>query len=112
MAFVTAEQARAGMVLAAEVTDRRGRLLIPAGNELTDRHVQALHMWGVTHLEIEGDEPEDEAMAAISPEVIEMAEAQTAQRFAELDTDHPFVAALRHCVVRRRAETLAQEASA
>ena len=110
MATVSVDQARPGMVLLSDVKDKKGRLLIPAGNELSDRHCQALKMWGVTSLDIEGDEPEGEAaLVDVSPEVLAQAESDVDARFGENDMAHPFIASFRQIVVKRRAEQLARE---
>lgn len=107
MALVTVAQARPGMVLSSAVKDQRGRLLIPAGNELGERHVQALQMWGVTHLEIEGEEPEGETAPDLDPETLERVEAAVDKHLGDNDPDHPFVAVLRRHAVRCRAESIA-----
>ena len=93
MPIVSVDQAAAGMVLANPVTDRRGRLLIPAGQALSDRHVDALKMWGVASLDIEGDE-EVEVVASISPEALEAARAELSPFYRHMDLDHPFVRVL------------------
>ena len=111
MAFVTVEQARAGMVLAEGVVDRRGRLLIPAGNELSERHVQGLRTWGITHIEIEGEQPEAEAITDIDSETVARAEEEIDLLLSANDPEHPFIVALRRSAVRRRAAGLASEAS-
>lgn len=43
------------MALAADVQDRRGRLLMPSGVTLQDKHVRSLRMWGVTHVDALGE---------------------------------------------------------
>jgi len=112
MAFVTVEQARAGMVLAEGVVDRRGRLLIPAGNELSERHVQALRTWGITHIEIEGEQPEVDSTSDIAPEIVARAEQDVDEILSANDLNHPFIAALRASAVRRRAVQLTAQGAA
>lgn len=108
MPLVTGDQVRAGMVVASDVTDRRGRLLIPAGSTLSERHVQALRMWGVTHLEVEGDEPEDIAPIDGDPAVVAAAEASVDAILDHNDAAHPFIAVLRKTAVKREAEALSR----
>jgi len=88
MPVIATEMAEAGMVLAADVVDRQGRCLIPAGAELSERTVQALGNWGVESVQIEGEEIviDDDALAA--------AKEAIAWRFAHTDTSHPFMAAV------------------
>ena len=107
MRLVIPEQTRPGMVLAAPVTDRRGRLLISAETSLTERHVQALCMWGVPHIEIEGDEPLDDPQPAADPEAVAAIEQDVDARFRNVALDHPFVAGLRQYALTRAVADLA-----
>lgn len=110
MAWVLVDQAKPGMALAEPVKDRMGRLLIPAGAELSERHVNALSAWGVEGIEIESDEaPEPEV--EISPEIEAAARAELRGVFAHAGVDHPFVEALFDLAVARRAHALALEAA-
>lgn len=109
MAWVTVDQAQAGMALAAPVTDRMGRLLIPEGAELSERHVNALAAWGVEGIEIESDEP-PEPEVEITPEIEAKARAQLGPVFVHAKSDHPFIEALLDLAVARRARELALEA--
>ena len=108
MALVTGDQMRSGMVVATGVTDRRGRLLIPAGSELNERHIQALRMWGVTHVEVEGDEFEDDSPVADDPRVAAAAEAAVDSILKHNDPTHPFIAVLRTTAVKLKAEALSR----
>ena len=109
MAFITVEQVQAGMVLAAEVTDKRGRLLIPSGRELSPKHVQALRMWGIARVEIEGDDVAGDATAAIAPETLEAARAEIADRLRNLPGEDPLTVALSAALLPRVAREI-QEA--
>lgn len=89
------------MVLAAAVTDRRGRRLIPAEVELTERHIQALQMWGVPHVEVEGDSPDEPLATTLAPEVEERIRAEVDERFGDADRSHPFTSTLYDWAVNR-----------
>lgn len=95
MASITLDQARPGMVLAAEVFDRRGRLLMGEGHELTDRHIQALRQWGVLRLDVDdaGEEPEPES--PLTPEVLAHVEEDMQRLFVNAGGPHPFLDELR-----------------
>ncbi|MFQ5537927.1 MAG: hypothetical protein ACE5GJ_10810 [Gemmatimonadota bacterium] len=83
MAHVTVDRLQAGMVLERPALDRRGRLLIPAETELSERHIQSLQAWGLTHVEVHGDEPTGEGPPEATPEVLEAAEHTVRDRFGE-----------------------------
>ena len=49
---VTVDRLEVGMVLAEDLCDGSGRQLLLEGSSLRSRHIDALHMWGVTHLKV------------------------------------------------------------
>ena len=100
MRLVTVEQTEPGMVLAAAATDRRGRLLIPAEVTLTERHINALRMWGVPHVEVMGGAPERRALS-VSPEEAQRVSEEIDARFGDSDPEHEFITALRECATGR-----------
>lgn len=108
MAVVAVDKIQPGAVLAAEVHDCNGRLLIPAGKELLERHLDALRMWGVTHCEIEGDGPEEDETAELDPEVLEAAAQVVEALFLhnESQADHPLLAQLRDASLLRVAREM------
>lgn len=97
------------MILAADVLDQRGRLLVPSGKELSEKHVRALPAWGVTRLEIEGDDVE--GVLEVEPWAMDEAAAQLEKLFSRVNREHPLIAALHPICVARRA-TAIQEAGA
>lgn len=107
MAQIAVDQVQAGMVLAAEVQDRRGRLLIPSGRELDSKHVQALKMWGITRVEIQGDDPAAEGAQLVSPEMLEAARAILDDRLRNLDPKGSFRGILTEAILPRVASELA-----
>ena len=99
------ESAQPGMVLANDVRDRRGRLLLPAGYEVTPRALRIFRMWGVTQLEVEdprtlspsGSDP------AIAPERFDAARERAEAIFCHADRQHPLMAELFRLATRRLA---------
>lgn len=105
MAVLSVDQAEPGMVLAAAVTDRQGRLLIPQGKELSERHVEALKMWGVTHVEVDGGEPADQ-YGAVDPDCLREAQQRLESHFVRAGMPHPFLDLLFEVCVNREARKL------
>ncbi len=99
---VSLDNLRTDMVLAADIVDSGGRLLLPNGTVLTDKHLRYCQMWGVAEAEVEGTEAAaPDADAEFDPAVVAEAEAAVAARFTHADRSHPAIAALfRHCVER------------
>jgi hypothetical protein len=105
---VSFEDLQTGMVLAAPLTDAGGRLLLPAGTALTEKHLRYFQMWGIPEADIEGgDHPaERDAEAALDPVRVAQATDEARLQFRHADLDHPVLGQLfRHCVLvaaRRR----------
>ena len=97
---VSLDNLRAEMVLAADIVDGGGRLLLPNGTALTDKHLRYCQMWGIAEAEVVGDEPPEPADdATFDPELVAKTEAALALRFGPIDREHPAIAPLfRHCV--------------
>jgi hypothetical protein len=76
------EDLKPGMILAADLVETDGRLLLPLGTVLTDRHLRYFQMWGVLGVEIEGDDAEAEKPAPVDPALHAAVEARLALRRA------------------------------
>ena len=98
------------MVLAAEVTDRRGRLLIPAGEALSAKHLHALKMWGVAHVEIEGKGPAEPAASPVDEATLRRATEDVRELFSNCGLTHPLLAELHRISLERRAREMASHA--
>jgi len=83
-----------GMVLADDLRSPQGRLLLPAGTELSQRHLTICKIWGVVEADIRDIEPEEvesRSLQQVDPEFLDRARALIRRRFSRADTTHPFV---------------------
>lgn len=105
MGKVPIDNLAAGMILKADVIDRSGRLLLPSGSELTDKHLQIFRTWGVLEAEVVADsESESEIQAAdlMDPERLAQADAMVRPMFVHNDLEHPAInELLRLCIARK-----------
>jgi hypothetical protein len=114
MGLINGGDIRPGMVLAKDVKDRNGRLLLTAGNELTDKHIKIFKMWGVTEADIQGVAHEDveaQEAAAIGPELLHKADLVTQELFTHAGGEHPGVKELARLSTMRRVRTLTEAAN-
>ena len=108
MALVHIDNLTAGMVLSRSICDRSGRLLLPAGAELTEKHFSIFRMWGVLEAEIVGDnvveEPEATPNQELDPALLCAAREEVELLFVHNDPHHPAIKELvRVCIGRRAA---------
>lgn len=81
-----------GDVLAADVADRSGRLILGRGRTLSERHIEIFRTWGVAQVSLMADG--EDAAAEPSSEALDAARAAVLSRFEGLPQEHPFVSAL------------------
>lgn len=96
------EELEEGMVLAEDIKGSQGNLLLTAGVSLTDKHIRVMKTWGISMVEIEGEEE-----VAYTPEQFEQAKAQTTQMFMHNDLKHPLYAILFEESTKLRANLIA-----
>jgi len=103
---VPAENLIPGMVLAADVRDRNGRLLLKEGVELTDKHLHILRTWGTVEADIlnADDHQENTANAdAIAPELWASIEGKITPLFHHADLHHSAIKELLRIRIDREA---------
>lgn len=92
MGMVPLNNLAVGMVLAADVRDRTGRMLLGAGSELTGKHLTIFRTWGVAEADIEGVDDDDAAPALpaeVDPAALAAAEEALRPLFRHANLDHP-----------------------
>ncbi|MBI5474627.1 MAG: hypothetical protein HY961_20000 [Ignavibacteriae bacterium] len=92
MGKLNLDEIQPGMVLAADVIDRNGRVLLKSGLEVNEKHLKILKQWGVTEADITGVDREvitAQATQSLAPEVLAQAEAHCADLFRHHDLQLP-----------------------
>lgn len=92
MGMVPLDNLAVGMVLAADVRDRTGRMLLGAGAPLTDKHLTIFRTWGVAEADIEGVDDGDAAPALpaeVDPAALAAAEEALRPLFRHASLEHP-----------------------
>ncbi|MGM0678080.1 MAG: hypothetical protein ACQETW_11825 [Pseudomonadota bacterium] len=112
---IPADQADAGTVLAEDVRDRSGRLLLSAGIPLKDKHLRVLKTWGVTQVAIWQDAPPsatDDCLPSTAPpppideQSYHQAEAVMRNAFRHCDLEKAVMHTLFDLATRRLASMI------
>jgi hypothetical protein len=103
---VSVDDLEVGMVLAEDVHDQQGRLLLPSGSELTERHLRAFQMWGIISVKIRGN-GEEAPEPVVSPEILAEADRRIRERFRLHDLEQPVIAEVFRFAVDREARLIA-----
>lgn len=106
MGIINIEDVEADMVLARDVKDRSGTIILAAGAEIKAKHIRIFKSWGITEADVKGVEQEDlttAATARIDPALLKEVETEADDLFRHNDRNHPAVDRLYHLFIRRHA---------
>jgi hypothetical protein len=95
--IVAIESLEIGMVLASDVHDRSGRLLLGEGAELNQKHLVIFRTWGVLEADIVGQggtDASDTVPSDVDPAQLEAARAALIPLYKYSNLDHPAIAEL------------------
>lgn len=107
MGKVAIENIETGMVLASDVHDRSGRMLLGAGAELTQKHLVIFRTWGVLEADITGLGSEDAADLIpkdVDPLELAAAEQALVSLFRHANLRHPAVIELMRLAALRKVQ--------
>jgi putative nucleotidyltransferase with HDIG domain len=103
MGLITLEALDEGRVLAADVHDVNGRLLLSQGQVLGANHLRILKIWGISEVEVTGDADDTLCAATVlDPDQLAAVEAAVAAIFDQLDMTHEVIAFLYECAIANR----------
>ncbi len=93
------------MVLAKDIMNSYGRIILRSGVEFTEREIYILKTWGITEAEVEEESCksiEKPSAPNIAPERLEQVEKEMKRIFSRSNFDHPVMNELfRLCLQRR-----------
>ena len=107
MGLVALDNLEIGMVLASDVLDRNGRMLLGAGAELNQKHLTIFRTWGVADVDIAGIDyvdTEPPLPAEIDPAALAAAEEALLPHFRHSGTEHPALRELLRLAAIRRIQ--------
>ena len=91
------------MKLGADAMHLTGRVLLPKGAELTDKHIKLFKQWGVVEAEVEADGDVQEE-TVISPKIMEKEKEKLTLLMKHVDLKHPLIAELYRLLLKRNVE--------
>jgi hypothetical protein len=96
------------MIVAADVKNIDGMLLLPSGCELKERQINILQAWGVAEIEVENTvetEAAADPFAKIPPEVVAALTTELKALFWQPDETNPVFTEIFRLMLLRRAKT-------
>lgn len=90
MEAVQTDKLKPGQILAEEVRDINGRLLLASGNEIQSNHIRIFKIWGISEVNVAGTScGKDEFDPHLDPELVEQAQESMRFIFSHADMEHP-----------------------
>lgn len=108
MGIINLEDIKVDMVLAKDIKDRSGRVLLAGGSNINEKHLRVFKMWGITEADIQGVEKDEIAaniFAQMDQQLFRAAETKTRARFRHANMEHPFIKELFRLLIIRLVRT-------
>jgi len=109
MGVINLEDIESGMILCRDIISKNGLVLLKTGQEITEKNLGILRIWGITEADIKGIDKEeilDKKTAEIDPRILEEATTKAREIFRHTDLGHPFIKELFRLVMLRLARDL------
>ena len=105
MYAVPTDKLKPGKILAEEVRDINGRLLLARGNEIGDNHIRIFKIWGVSEVAVEGPNQGGEKFDPdLNPEMYEQVKSHVKNLFRHTDLEDPIIKKVFNLAVQFRCE--------
>lgn len=102
MGTILIDNLAAGMIVAHDVCDRSGRLLLGAGVELNDKYLRMLRAWGIMEVPIAEQQEGAPNCDEIVSQQLQAREAELRPLFRNVNLAHPAMGELfRLCLLRK-----------
>ncbi|HEY9174180.1 MAG TPA: hypothetical protein VI136_18005 [Verrucomicrobiae bacterium] len=108
MPLTKTEALRPQMIVASDVKNIDGMLLIPAGAALTERQIDILQAWGVTQIDVQAaagaEEENGDPLSKLPPEVLAKWTEEAKALFWKWDDSNLVEAEILNLMLRRRVQ--------
>ena len=107
MAKVKVENLEPGMIAGADVKNLDGMLLMPAGGELSERHIRILNTWGIAEVAVRTDDQAEDEAAARRPVPAEASPARVRElkaRFYQFEETNAVQQEILRLLLRRQTK--------
>jgi hypothetical protein len=114
MASINLDEIQPGMTLADDVKDKSGRILLSAGQTVTDNHLRIFKMWGIIEADVKEHDRDNGGKPAIETDPVLQREVQnqTDELFRHADTEHPAVKELYQLCLARNVRRSGEDSHA
>lgn len=109
MGLTQVDDFKPGMILASDLKSPQGRMLLPKGSQLTDKHIRTCKIWGIVEGDILGEDSQTEELPVVlDPLLLEKARLLAKSYFCLTDLRHPLVREAAKLFIERTALSLSR----
>ena len=112
MGTIYISELKLGMVLAQDIVDHQGSLVLKAETAITKKNLKILKMWGITEVnvvDVERDDVLAESKSKMDPAILEKVENKARQLFHRANIDHPVMRELMNQYIIRNVRALSEK---
>ncbi len=105
MGLLKVDDFKPGMVLAADLKSPQGRMLLPKGSVISEKHIRTCKIWGIVEGDIVGEDARKPGNqpAVLDPALLERARKLAKSSFSLTDVRHPMVREAARLFIERTA---------
>ena len=105
MGVVPTDKLKTGQILAEEVRDINGRLLLSKGHSIEANHIRIFKTWGISEVNLMGaDRQDDTPDPTLDAAIIEQTKKSVMPLFCHLDLEHPAIKEIYKMAVQFRCK--------
>ena len=105
MIVVPTDRIKSGQILAEEVRDINGRLLLSKGHTIEANHIRIFKIWGISEVNLVGaDRHDDTSDPLMDPAMIEQTKKSIETLYCHVDLEHPAIKEIFRIAVQFRCK--------
>jgi hypothetical protein len=112
MGAIFTSDLKIGMVLASDILDHQGSIILKSKTSITKKDLKILKMWGITEVDVEDLERKEilaESRSQMNPAILEKVEVEANRLFQKANTDHPAMKELRDQYIVRSVKAITEK---
>ncbi|MFC1481356.1 hypothetical protein ACFL6E_03810 [Candidatus Neomarinimicrobiota bacterium] len=114
MGTISLQNLKPGMVLAADIVENHGQVLLTAGSTVAEKHINIFKTWGISEADIENIDADEIAISEsleIDPELLSAAQERADKLFQFNNLEFPATKKLMQMFIKFEVSRLAQKAA-
>ena len=114
MGSISLQNLKAGMVLASDIVENHGQVLLTAGSTITDKHINIFRTWGIPEADVANvDEEEIEISVTLDldPQLLKVAQTRADDLFRFNNLELPAIKKLTQMFIKNEVAKMSAKAA-